>query len=347
MRHRSVSAPTRIADLGGWTDTWFSRHGIVCHLAVWPGVDVTVREGRGAPGVDVRLHNFDPEWHWSPGTDPRACPDPLVGASLDEAGVPEGAWVLEIGSHVSPGASMGTSASLCVAVIAALDALGSPDGVVANGPDALAALVRRAHAAETVRLGQQSGIQDQWAAAAGGINLIEMTAYPDAERREVAVPPAVREQLEEQLVVVLLEQGHDSSAVHGRVVDALASAGPDDARLEALRSCARDGAAALVSGDLAAYGDALCRNTDAQAALQPDLVSAGARAVIDVARQAGVFGWKVNGAGGAGGSVTVLARDQGSRADFEQQLAEGYPRTRLLPVRLAGSGVYVRDASDS
>ena len=256
----TVSAPTRIADLGGWTDTWFAGHGAVCHLAVWPGVDVSVGPGDGPAGVEVRLRNFEREWHWTPGTPPQVCPDPLIGACLDEAEVPDGSWVLDVGSAVPPGASMGTSASVCVAVLAALDRLRG----VALDP---ASLARRAHVVETQRLGQQSGIQDQWAAAAGGAALIEMEAYPVGRRMPLSLAPATIAALDAQLLVVLLARGHDSSAVHAQVVAALTDAGPGDARLERLRGCAREGAAALLVGDLAAYGAVLTRNTEAQARL--------------------------------------------------------------------------------
>ena len=85
----TVSAPTRIADLGGWTDTWFAGHGVVCHIAVWPGVDVTISPCDGPAGVEVRVRNFDREWHWTAGTPAQVCPDPLIGACLDEGEVLE------------------------------------------------------------------------------------------------------------------------------------------------------------------------------------------------------------------------------------------------------------------
>ena len=101
----AISVPTRIADLGGWTDTWFAQHGLVCHLAVWPGVDVTVQPVDGPPGLEVRLGNFARAWRWTPGLDARTTPDPLIAACLDEAGVPPGAWILDVRSDVPPGAS--------------------------------------------------------------------------------------------------------------------------------------------------------------------------------------------------------------------------------------------------
>jgi len=47
-------------------------------------------------------------------------------------------------------------------------------------------------------------------------------------------------------------------------------------------------------------------NTDAQRLLHPDLVSADAQTAIDVAAANGAWGWKVNGAGAEGGSLTLL-----------------------------------------
>ena len=324
----AISVPTRIADLGGWTDTWFAQHGLVCHLAVWPGVDVTVQPVDGPPGLEVRLGNFARAWRWTPGLDARTTPDPLIAACLDEAGVPPGAWILDVRSDVPPGASMGTSASVCVGVLAAL-------AQVAGLPIAPAQLARRAHVVETERLGQQSGIQDQWAAAAGGINLITMDAYPLATRAAIALPPGTGAALEAQLLVVLLTRGHDSSAVHDLVVRQLADAGPGEPRLEALRRCARDGAEALQAGDLARYGAVLTRNTEAQAALHPSLVNDEAHAIIAAVTGPDTLGVKVNGAGGAGGSLTVLAATPEARARLVARLAADCPGARVLEVTLA------------
>ena len=338
----SVSAPTRIADLGGWTDTWFARHGVVCHLAVWPGVEVRVNPFDGPEGVEVRLLNFGRGWHWSAGTPAEVCPDPLIGACLDEAAVPEGAWQLEIGSQLPPGASMGGSASVCVAVLAALDALrigtGNDDPRQDQPHERAASLARRAHRIETVRLRQQSGVQDQWAAAAGGINLIQIDAYPEARCTPLVVSDATRDALEARLLVVLLGQGHESWPIHARVVETLADAGPDDARLEALRACAREGAAALRAGDLPAYGAVLTRNTGAQAALHASLVGEEALAAIDAVRGPDTLGWKVNGAGGPGGSVTLLASSGEAKARLRDALARACPWATPIAVQLADRG---------
>ena len=51
----------------------------------------------------------------------------------------------------------------------------------------------------------------------------------------------------------------------------------------------------------------MIRNTEAQANLNAALVSETARKIFDIANRYGAVGWKVNGAGGDGGSVTILS----------------------------------------
>ena len=102
---------------------------------------------------------------------------------------------------------------------------------------------------------------------------------------------------------------------------------------------AADACAALVAGDLAAWGAALTWATEAQRALHPELVSADADDLISAARSVGALGWKVNGAAGAGGSLSVLcpsaaARD---RLDEEARRLGQLP----LPLRLAERGAHV------
>ena len=47
----TATAPVRVCDLGGWTDTWFARRGLVVSIAVRPGAtarELTLAIGWGA-----------------------------------------------------------------------------------------------------------------------------------------------------------------------------------------------------------------------------------------------------------------------------------------------------------
>jgi D-glycero-alpha-D-manno-heptose-7-phosphate kinase len=90
------------------------------------------------------------------------------------------------------------------------------------------------------------------------------------------------------------------------VIRELEGLGPDCRQLRDLRATAEQSRDAVYDGDFAALGKVMIENTQAQERLHPDLVSRDAREVIEIAKHHNALGWKVNGAGGEGGSLTIL-----------------------------------------
>jgi D-glycero-alpha-D-manno-heptose-7-phosphate kinase len=85
-------------------------------------------------------------------------------------------------------------------------------------------------------------------------------------------------------------------------------------------------------------------NTEAQRSLHPELVGVDARRVIEFAAAQGAVGWKVNGAGGDGGSVTILSATRETKEALEHRVAvldKGY---RVLPIQVSTVGLEVRGA---
>jgi D-glycero-alpha-D-manno-heptose-7-phosphate kinase len=331
----TVTAPIRIADLGGWTDTWFAGHGAVCHLAVQPGVTALLSclAGGGAGRMVVDVPDLG-ERHVLPDEGAFEGRHPLLAAAMAAATrSSERGYHLRLTSGVPPGASTGTSAAVVVALLAAFDGM-------AGVPLSRADLARRAHAVEVRAVGRESGVQDQIAAAYGGVNFIEMPRYPDTIVEPIVLKAATRDALDARLLLVYLGRAHDSSAVHREVISSIQAGGAPRGALEGLRALARQGREALLADDLAAYGRALSANCLLQTALHPSLVSDVARHVIETARGHGVAGWKVNGAGGNGGSVTLLCGPSASApADLARQLEAEVPGVRVLRVRLDAMGV--------
>jgi len=342
----TATAPVRTCDCGGWTDTWFARHGAVFNVAVNPGVRVVVRANDAPPGppaaVTLRAENFGDCYAFLPGTRPWVR-HPLLEAAIESVGVPHGmALDVSVRSGVPPGAATGTSAAVCVALVGALRALWGRNA----DPDEVA---RAAHAVEVDRLGQQSGVQDQFAAAHGGISHIGIREYPAAARRAVAASDDVRGALERQLLLVYLGRTHDSSAVHQEVIrslgrtDSAGSAALDDLRRAA--DAARD---AVEAGSLPGLGEAMRANTEAQRRLHPSLVGADARRVIAAVAARGALGWKVNGAGGEGGSLAVLCPSgTAARAAIEAAIAQASAGCQVLPTSIALAGLEVSVAGNS
>jgi len=357
----TVSAPVRIADVGGWTDTWFARTGAVCHLGVGPGVTVHAVLGNGPPpGRPVRLvaRDLGEDYACGPsaarGWDaPVPARHPLLEqavASVCTRTPPSGPITVTISSAVPPGASLGTSASVVVAVVAALDALlgrgGAPDrrGLADAERSRIAAA---AHDVETTRAGRQAGVQDQFAAAFGGAQLVEITDYPTTRRTAIALDPAFVRAIDAHTVTVVTG-AHDSSSVHRAVIASLEAphrgdaSGPAPRRLLGdLRDLAHEAAAALRAEDLEAWAATLTAATRVQERLHAGLVGQNHRELIALATAEGALGWKVNGAGGDGGSSTIVCASASAAERFATLVEQTWPAFTVQPLRLH-RGVDVR-----
>jgi D-glycero-alpha-D-manno-heptose-7-phosphate kinase len=202
-------------------------------------------------------------------------------------------------SEAPSGASTGTSAAVAVALVGALDRL-------TRGHLTAHEVAYTAQAIETEMLKLQCGIQDQLCSAYGGINYIEMFDYPRATVSQIQIPNSIWWELERRLVLIYFGKSHSSSAVHEKVIRELEGSGPHCRKLQDLRATAEKSRDAVHAGDFVALGRAMSENTEAQERLHPDLVSRDARRVIEIAKDHGALGWKVNGAGGDGGSLTIL-----------------------------------------
>ena len=122
--------------------------------------------------------------------------------------------------------------------------------------------------------------------------------------------------------------------------------GPDCARLNTLRAAAERARDAVVAGDLDAFGQAMCDNTTAQAQLQRDLIPPDAWRAIAIAEAHNAAGWKVNGAGGDGGSLTLLASNQpGAKRAMVHAIMRDNPRLQRIPIVLS-AGLRVWDQTD-
>jgi D-glycero-alpha-D-manno-heptose-7-phosphate kinase len=261
---------------------------------------------------------------------------PLLEAAVETMRLPRDlAFEINIYSDAPAGASTGTSAAVTVALIGALDAL--RDGGMS--PHEVASAAQKI---ETEMLGQQCGIQDQLCSAYGGINYIHMTEYPRATVSPVLVSNEIWWELERRLVLVFLGSSHHSSQVHEMVIRSLEDAGPDCTQLQDLRVTAALSRDAVYAGDFASLGAAMTANTEAQARLHPALVSPEARRVIEIARAHGALGWKVNGAGGSGGSLTLLCGDLSRpKREFIREIEQDNPSFRNIPIYLSRYGLRV------
>lgn len=332
----NATAPIRICDNGGWTDTWFAEYGRVFNIAVSPLVTVQIacykKQHQQAP-VTIFAENFGDQY--MPKLDGTAWEKhPLIEAALVHMGIPKGLAIeLYIYSEAPAGASTGTSAAVSIALLAALATLNQRQFSPYELADA-------AHHIETKMLKQQSGIQDQLASAFGGINLIEMTCYPQATVTPILLADSVKQALDQRLLLIYLGKPHKSSDVHEKVIGELEDLGPTARQLVCLRKTAVSATHALKNGDFAAFGQSMIANNEAQRDLNPALISPQADQIIALCQEYDALGWKVNGAGGDGGSITIL----GSASAYKnRQLVRAIeaqnPAFKNIPIRLHSHGV--------
>jgi D-glycero-alpha-D-manno-heptose-7-phosphate kinase len=302
------AAPIRICDIGGWTDTWFAGHGAVFNIAVYPYVEVQIEiheRKTTEEGIIVNVENFGDTYAVNPDRITYT-KHPLIEAAIDVMEIPHDlSFVITLYSAAPPGASTGTSAAVSVALIGALDSL--TQGRLT--PHEVAAL---AHSIETEKLKLECGIQDQLCSAYGGVNYIQMHRFPQASVSSIQIPNSLWWELESRLAVVYIGAPHSSSEIHTKVIKDLGANAQNDPRLVELRRLAAQAKNALYAGNFELLGQTMDGNTQVQRALHKDLVCDKFDDIIAIAQKYNVLGCKVNGAGGDGGSLTLLTDGEAS-----------------------------------
>ena len=328
--------PTRICDVGGWTDTHFAKYGTVLNVATYPYVEVQIRTlqtVKSEPRIVVSVDNFNETYTLTHKID-FYDKHPLIEAAINIMKFPEDiSFKINIFSYAPPGASMGTSAAVSVALIGALDAL--TDNYLTSHEAA-----KLAHSIETNELKLECGIQDQLASAYGGISYIDIYGFPNASISRIAADERFLWDLEQRLITVYIGTPHSSSEIHKKVIKSLGANAESDWRLCELRNLAFLAKNAIHSNNVFELGEIFNRNTEVQRKLHKELVCNKFEDIISVANDFNSIGCKVNGAGGDGGSITIL-----TNGDLENKLKlitileqKGY---YILPVRLSKHGLRV------
>jgi len=287
----------------------------------------------------VRAENFRHTFRVNPER-PDYKDHPLIQGAINSIPIPiEYELEISIVSRIPAGSSTGTSASVCVALLGALNRLNPPR----QSLESIAAL---AHRVETEKLNLQSGIQDQICAAYGGICFIHMYQYPLAHVFKLRLKKNIIEELKQRLCLVYLGKSHSSSLLHEQVISFLERKGAPFKFLRQMSSLALQAKDSLLKGDLSSLGKIMIENNDCQRSIHPQLIPEEADSVIKVARKYKAGGWKVNGAGGQGGSLTILgSQDAKERQKMAEEINALGKGIKSIPISLALTGLRVWEKS--
>ncbi|MFQ6097268.1 MAG: hypothetical protein ACE5O2_06020 [Armatimonadota bacterium] len=332
-------APVRILDLGGWTDTRFAQHGAVLNFAVDLFAHTVITHAEtanerhaGDPSlngrISIRALDFGTGVEIEEGREIEYDGTlDLLKAAVKRMGVTGQVEGL-VWTDTPPGCGVGTSAAVSVCLIEALSRL--------NGTHLLQHQVAQlAQALETQELGLECGVQDQYAAAYGGISFMEIE-YPRTHVSPVRVPDSTVNELNERLLLVYTGESRLSDQVHRRVIEHYEAGEPGTvAAMETLRETPIAAKNALRAGDFAALAEAINANWEAQKKLHPSITTDLIQKAFEVAFRAGAAAGKANGAGG-GGSITFLCKP--GREFAVRSALSRLPGIQILPCNITFSG---------
>ena len=316
----------RICDIGGWTDTWFYPKGAVFNICVnlYSNVSITPNNTNQINIISENLHlrtiiedldNIEYDGTLD-----------LLKAAVKIMNIKTGIDI-NISADAPPGCGTGTSASVAVALIAALAQLSNKELKSSE-------IAELAHNLEVEELKLESGVQDQYAAALGGINFMEIT-YPEVKMVPLEVENKKIFELENQMILVFLSS-RSSSEMHRAVIENYNKGDSSTLKsFDTIKSCAYEMKRAIQSDDLTYMGELMNKNWEAQKQLHHLMVNPIIKKAEQLATNNGAIGFKVNGAGG-GGSVSIIA-GIGKEYVLKQKLIEN--DFQILPVKIDFMGV--------
>lgn len=328
-----VRAPVRVSFAGGGTDlaAYYERFGGLvvstsitrsCYVAATPSPDGIIRIASADYGVHV-------EWPFGtppPAEPPLELPKAAVALFMERGLLPDGVS-LSLASDVPPGAGLGGSSAMAVALVMALSTLCDINTTPAE-------LAKLACALEIERLEMPIGKQDQYASAFGGLNAIEF-ASSGVRVDPLQITPDVREALDARLLLFWTGKSRESSGIlRQQRADTKTQPGVIES-LHHIKALASKIRSALEVGALDAFGRLLNDAWQEKRRLSGRVSTPAIDDIYAAACRAGALGGKITGAGG-GGFLLLYCPPECQDA---VRVALAHRRLREYPFALESSGV--------
>ena len=230
----------------------------------------------------------------------------IVRAALPYAGVKGGIEIATIADVPSRGTGLGSSSSFTVGL---LNALAAYQGHYISAE----ALGRDSCHMEIDLCGEPIGKQDQYAAAYGGLNLIEFRRDDSVLVSPVILTSEAREQLFRRILVFYTGITRSASAILQAQSDEVASDAEKQQALQRMVALVYELREALQEGRLDSFGEVLHENWLLKKTLTASVSSGEIDSWYETARAHGAVGGKILGAG-AGGFLMFYAPEEAHEA---------------------------------
>jgi D-glycero-alpha-D-manno-heptose-7-phosphate kinase len=282
-------APMRISFGGGGADleAYYARYGGFVLSTAINHYCYAMASASLDGGVHIRMPD-PPTGETHSSALPEAAIEMFTHKGLSRRGV-----ALTLASDVPPGAGLGSSSAMAVALIHALAGY-------LRIPLTAAEIARRACELEIERLGMSIGKQDQYASAYGGLNGITFARDGSVDVRPLPLPPWLRRALHARLLLFDTGGRHNSSAILRRQSDDTRCMPTVVARLHRIKALGLAMRDLLLAGDLDGFGRLLDRAWREKRSLSAAISNTSIDTWYFAARSAGALGGKITGAGGGG-----------------------------------------------
>lgn len=216
----------------------------------------------------------------------------LPRAVLHHFGVEHGVSLF-LASEVPPGTGLGSSSSVMVALIKAVSA--------ARGMKlSKAQVAEMAVQIELEKMGNPIGVQDQYAAAFGGLNCFTFDSA-GIHAEPIDLPATTLKQLESNLLLIFTGSARDSAEILSRQTQASQQRDPIVIEaLQAVHELSRRARDYLVNSEVDQFGALLHEAWQHKKRFAAGVTNARIDQVYELALRHGALGGKITGAGGGG-----------------------------------------------
>lgn len=224
----------------------------------------------------------------------------IIREAMKKTGVTKGIEITTIADIPAKGTGLGSSSSLAVGILHALYAY---KGQYVSAEK----LAKEAYEIETEKLGEPIGKQDQYAAAYGGLNIIQFNADDSVFVEPLVITKLEKESLEKN--IMMFYTGINRPA--GSILSEQKKNTADKKRtLDSMRDMAFELKKELVEKRFDKLGEMLHRGWEMKKQLAGGISNPEIDAYYNKAIQAGAIGGKLLGAGGGGFLLFYIPKEK-------------------------------------
>lgn len=303
MNKACARAPVRVDPAGGGTDAppfCIEHGGLVVNLGVSKHAYATVDRLPAGNGVTIWSHDLQQGVTAECASELPTEQLEFLQAFVRRLVPNEDSVLLVTDTDTPPGAGLGGSGALGVAVVAAIERAYGREHSPAD-------IARLSNEIERIDLGYPGGDQDSFGAALGGFNKLERQTCGTTIPHRLNVPDEFRLIIEQNSLLVYTAEAHISGNIHQDIIDSYRKENSSTlAAMFELRSAAEKISEALEKGDLEAYANAMATSCENLYRLHPGCNSESHRKVFRELDDL-ILAGKTCGAGG-GGFIFVLVK---------------------------------------